>query len=571
MYKIKITTLVLSLVMAGNILFAQSIDEGKKFFYYEKYNSAKDVFTKLVNANANNIDAVYWLGQTYIELEDTASAKALYQKTLQTNPNAPLLMVGVGEIDLIENRASEARNRFETAISLSKGKDANVLNAIGKANIDVKGADSLYAIEKLKLAADKDKKNPDILTNLGDAYRKIPDGANAQTSYQNALAINPKYAKASFMIGRLYQTQGVAQEQYYMKYYNDAIAQDPNYAPVYYWLYDYYYHRDVNKSREYLDKYIALADPDSKNCYYQATLLYVSKMYKESIAKSDECITAGGANPFPNLYGLKAYAYDKMGDSINARKLFETYFQKQKPEKFGPNDYATYAKVLLKFPGNDSIAANYADKAVLLDTLESNKVDYITAIAANYAASKNFTQAGNWYSKILGIKKNYGKIDLYNAAYNNYIGGNCAAADTLYGLYIQKYPDEVYGYKWRARANECIDSTHEKGLANPYYEKVIQLGEVDTAKEKVKPDLIAAYNYMVAYYYNIKNDRDSALSYLNKILAVDPTNQTAQKNIDAIKSATQKQKTQAEGSKEKTPATKEKTSSTKTKTKTKST
>jgi tetratricopeptide (TPR) repeat protein len=561
MHKIKIT-LVLSLVMTGNMLFAQNIDEGKKFLYYEKFNSAKDVFTKLVNANPNNIDAVYWLGQTYINLEDTASAKSLYQKTLQTNPNSPLLMVGVGEIDLMENRASEARNRFETAISLSKGKDADVLNAIGKANIDVKGGDSLYAIEKLKLAADRDKKNPEILVNLGDANRKIPDGANAQISYQKALAINQNYARASFMIGRLYQTQGVSQEQYYMKYYNEAIAKDPNFAPVYYWLYDYYYRRDVNKSREYLDKYIALADPDPKNCYYQASILYASKLYKESITKSDECITAAGANPYPNLYGLKAYAYDKMGDSVNAKQFFETYFQKQKPEKFGPNDYATYAKVLLKFPGNDSVAADYADKAVALDTLESNKVDYITAIAANYAASKNYVQAGNWYAKILDIKKDYGKIDLYNAAYNNYLGGNCAAADTLYGLYVQKYPDEIYGYKWRARANECMDSTRELGLANPYYEKVIQLGEADTAKEKVKADLIAAYNYMVAYYYNIKSDRDSALSYLDKILAVDPGNETATKNRAAINAATQRQKTQAEGTKEKTPATKPKTKST---------
>jgi len=559
MHKIKISTLVLSLVISGNILFAQSIDDGKKFMYYEKYNSAKDVFSKLVNANPNNIDAVYWSGQAYLNLEDTASAKALYQKTLQANPNAPLLMVGVGEIELLEKKPNDARNRFETAISLSKGKDANVLNAVGKANIDVKGGDSLYAIEKLKLAAERDKKNPEIFVNLGDAYRKIPDGANAQIAYQNALAINKNYARASMMIGRLYQTQGISQEQYYMKYYNDAIAQDPNFAPIYYWLYDYYYRRDVNKSRDYLNKYITLADPDSKNCYYQASILYASKMYKESIAKSDECIAAAGANPFPNLYGLKAYSYDKLGDSVNAKTFFETYFQKQKAEKFGPNDYATYAKVLLKFPGNDSVAAAYADKAVALDTLESNKADYINAIAANYLASKNYKEAAKWYSKILGIKKNYGKIDLYNAAYNYYMADSCKSADSIYALYVQKYPDELYGYKWRAKANECIDSTRAQGLANPYYEKVIALAEADTAKEKVKADLIAAYNYMVAYSYNIKNDREAAIGYLDKILAVDPANEPAKKNRDAINAATQKQKTKTETTKEKVTPTKTKT------------
>jgi tetratricopeptide (TPR) repeat protein len=557
MIKLKITALLL-VVISGNIM-AQSLDEGKRFLYYERNNSAKDVFTKLVNANPNNIEAVYWLGQTYLSMEDTAAAKALYQKTMQANPNAPLLIVGVGHIELLENKTNDARNRFETAISLTKGKDANVLNAIGKANVDAKAGDATYAIEKLKLAAERDKKNADILMNLGDAYRKITDGANAQISYQSALALNPKNARANFMIGRLYQTQGTSQEQYYMKYYNDAIAQDPNFAPVYVWLYDYYYRRDVNKSRDYLAKYISVADPDPKNCYYQASILYASQLYKESIAKSDECITAGGNNPYPNLFGLKAYAYDKLGDSTNARTFFESYFQKQNPEKLGPNDYATYARILLKFPGNDSIAAGYAEKAVSLDTLESNKIDYISSIAANYAAAKNYKEAGKWYAKVLNIKKNFGKVDLHNAAYNNYLAGNYAAADSIYGIYTQKYPDEIYGYKWRARANEGIDSTRTQGLANPYYEKVIALAEADTAKDKVKSDLIAAYNYMVAYYYNIKNDKETALSYTDKILAVDPANAAAQQNKTALQAASVKQKTKTE--------TKEKGTETKVKTK----
>ncbi|MEO6455761.1 MAG: tetratricopeptide repeat protein [Ginsengibacter sp.] len=554
MLKIKIASLLLSLIITGNIITAQSLDEGKKFLYYDRNTSAKDVFTKLVNANPNNIDAVYWLGQAYINMEDTASAKALYQKTLQANPNAPLLMVGVGQIELMENKTTDARNRFETAISLSKGKDANILNAIGKANVDAKAGDAMYAVEKLKLAADRDKKNPDIFVNMGDAYRKLTDGANAQISYQSALALDSKNARANFMIGRLYQTQGTRQEEYYMKYYNDAIAQDPNFAPVYVWLYDYYYRRDVNKSREYLTKYIAVADPDPKNCYYQASILYASQLFKESLAKSDECITAGGSNPYPSLYGLKAYAYDKLGDSVNAKTFFDTYFQKQNPEKLGPNDYATYAKVLLKFPGNEALAGNYADSAVNRDTLESNKVDYLTAIAASYLPTKNYTEAGNWYTKILSVKKNFGKVDLYNAAYNNYLGGACKTADSIYAIYTQKYPDEIYGYKWRARSSECIDSTRAQGLANPFYEKLITLAEADTAKEKVKPDLIAAYNYMVAYNYNIKNDKEAAINYNDKILAVDPTNEGAIKNNVALR-AVPKQKTKTETTKEKvTPA-----------------
>ncbi len=48
------------------------------------------------------------------------------------------------------------------------------------------------------------------------------------------------------------------------------------------WLSEYYYRRDINKAKEYLDKYIAVADADSKNCYYQASFLYASLKFPEA-------------------------------------------------------------------------------------------------------------------------------------------------------------------------------------------------------------------------------------------------------------------------------------------------
>jgi tetratricopeptide (TPR) repeat protein len=533
MRKIKIISFLLSFLISANILFAQSIDEGKRFLYYERYNSAKDVFNKLVNANPNNVDAVYWLGQTYLGEEDSISAKALYQKTLNANPNSPLMLVAMGHIALLENQNNDARNRFETAISLTKGKDYNVINAIARANVDTKAGDAVYAIGKIKTIPEN-KRTAEIWTTLGDAYRKLIDGANAQLTYQSALAADPNYARASFMIGRLYQTQGFTQELYYMKYYNEAITKDPKFAPVYVWLSQYYYKRDINKAREYLDKYIAVADADTKNCYYQASYLYASGQYQQTITKANECISAGGKNPYPSLFGLKAFAYDKLGDSANAKTFFEMYFQKQNPEKLESGDYAKYGLVLLKFPGNEVTAAGYIQKAIALDTLEENKIEYITSVANSYLASKNYNEAAKWYTKLFSIKKNVTKTDIYNAGYNYYRSGNYKATDSIFGLYQQKYPEDILGVYMRARASEGIDTAGVLGLAKPYYEKVIQLGEASTDTARVKSQLIVAYNYMIAYYYNVKKDKATAITYNDKILAIDPTNAQAIANKAAL-------------------------------------
>ncbi len=545
MKKMKKLGILASFLIMGNMLFAQSIAEGKKFLNYERFESAQNTFQKMLTANPNDEEAAYGLGQTYLQNSDnpdTTAAKALYQKTLQANPNSALLMIGMGEIELMEGKTNEARNRFETAINLTKKKNIDdILLAVGRANIDAKAGDAVYAIDKLKQAADKNKKSAEIQIALGDAYRKLIDGANATVSYQNALAIEPNNARASFMIGRIFETQGYGQEPIYMRYYMDAMRQDPNFAPVFYWLYGYYYQRDVNKAREYLNKYVAVADKDSKNCYAEASLLYVSKLYDEAISKADACISTAGAKPFPNLFGLKAYAYDKKGDSLNAKKYFEEFFAKVNPEKIGPGDYATYAKVLLKFPGNEALATSNVEKALALDTVPEKRIGYVKDIAKNYFNEKNYLQAGKWYGKVLKVDTAFGKVDLYYAGYSDYLGGNYKSADSVFNIYQEKYPEDTYGWFLGAHAKEGIDSTGEKGLAKANYEKIIQIADTTKDISKIKDHLITAYRYMVAYNYNIKHNKDSAIVFNNKILEVDPKDATALKTKEALeaKSSTQ--------------------------------
>jgi tetratricopeptide (TPR) repeat protein len=329
MNKFKPGLLLLTTLFLFGTLRTQSIEEGRKFIYYERYKSAKDVFEKLVQANPNNIDAVYWLGQTYIGMEDIPAAKTLYQKTLAANSNSPLLIAGMGHVELLEGKPQDARNRFETSLSLSQNKSVPVLNAVGFANSnpDSKNGDGNYAVDKLKLATGiKGMKDPDVYVNLGDAYKKIGDGGKAQTAYEAALALDPKYARAPYRIGKIYQTQGRGQEEIYMKYFNDAIARDATYGPVYKNLSDLLYTTDVTKSAEYLEKFLANTDDDPKNCYYRASMKYAQGLFKEAVSKAEECLAA--PQPYWKLHGIIAYAQNKLGDSIKAKESFEKYLQK---------------------------------------------------------------------------------------------------------------------------------------------------------------------------------------------------------------------------------------------------
>jgi len=527
---------MVTILFAGSV-FAQSIDEGKKFLYYERYKSAKDIFQKLSNANPADETAAYYLGQSMIGLEDIAGAKALYLQKLSATPNSPLILAGIGHVELLEGKTAEARNKFETAISLSGGKRIDVLNAVGAPNSDpeIKNGDASYAIDKLKLATTiKGFKDPEVWANLGDAYRKNSDGGGAIQSYDAALRLNPNYARAIYRKGRLYQSQGRMQENLYTGFYNDAIAKDVNYAPVYNTLFNYYYETDVPRSAQYFEKLMANSDDDPKACYYRASLQYAQGLFSQAITKASECISAGGTNAYPNLYGVKAQAYNRLGDSVNAKASYEEYFKRQIISKVGPGDYSSYAMILLKFPGNESQAASYVEKAVALDSIEANRVSYLKALANAYRTQKNFGEAAKWYNQVLTLKKNYSNVDLYNAGYDYFRAGKFDSSVAVFTKYTAKYPEDIFGYYMIAKANGGIDTTFATGLALNSYLKAIEVGEKATDKTKIKDQLVGAYTFMMQYSFNVKRDQVAAVAYADKALALDPTDQQSIKNKEFV-------------------------------------
>ena len=531
-------SLVLSAVMCGNALFAQSVDQGKKFFYYERYNSAKAELEKVLAANPNNIEATYWLGQTLLEMKDSVAARDLYQKALATNGNAPLLLVGTGQVELMDGKKEEARQRFETAISLTKSKDIDIFNAIGRANVQARNGDADYALEKLNQATQVKKFNDPITYLLmGDAYRKKVDGGSAVQNYQRALEMKPDLAAAKHRIGRIYLTQ--KNSEIFLPAFEDAIRIDANYAPAIYDLYYYYFSRDINKAKDYYDKYLAVSDPNPENDYEKTAILYASRRYDEAISTANGFIAQLGDKADPKYYKLIAYSYDEKKDSLNAHKYLEQYFGKQKQEGFVPKDYEFLANTLAKFPGNEVQAMESYDKAIVMDTAMESKLELMTNAAALAKKTGNRVAEAKYLGQLVATKKDPNNVDFYNWGFANYQAGQYATADSIFAIYTEKYPTEIYGYLWRARTNQAMDTTMQQGLAVPHYEKLGEMAlSIDAAK--FKGQAVSSYFYLVQYYNDIKKDPAKALEYVDKVLAIDPANETAVKIKDILSKAVNK-------------------------------
>lgn len=535
MYKMKLS-FVLILVMISGILTAQSLQEGKKFLYQQRFASAKSTMEKVVAAAPTNPESIYWLAQVHFEMKDVNGAKEVLRKGMDgANGSNPLLLVAMGQAELVDKKPNDARQRFETAISLTKGKDVAVYAAIGKANLE-EGGDAAYGIEKLKAATlVKNFKDAMVHVYMGDLYRKIMDGGGAVSSYENALLVDPKLAIAKYKIGKIYLTQGNEQRDIFLQKFNDAITDDGTFTPALYDMYVYYFLRDVVKATDFFNRYKANTDAGPALDYEEASLQFAGGDFKNAITKSDALLGTQGENADARLYRLKAYSYDKLGDSIQALSLLETFFQKAKAEQINPDNYVVAAFNAAKQKADPAKVDYYFTKSIETDTLVANKIDYAKKAADFFKKSGNNVKSAEWLTKILTINPKLSKVDIYNAGLENFKATQYQRADSIFSIYKTQFPTEVYGHYWSFRSRSVIDSTMEQGLAVADCEKFISIAELDKAKNK--STLITAFGYMAGYSANIKKDLATAKTYLEKIIEIDPTNQDAIKNRDIIDKA----------------------------------
>ncbi|HTM91594.1 MAG TPA: tetratricopeptide repeat protein [Flavisolibacter sp.] len=550
---------------------AQNLQQGINDLYAERYQSAKTTFEKLLASNPNNIEANYWLGQTYLDNNDVNGAKAVYEKALASSNNAPLILVGMGQVELMQGKAAEARQRFETAINASKGRkgnDPNILNAVGHAIVESYSEQSKtdldYAISKLNEAAQLAPTNPDIQLNLGNAYRKKRDGGAAIQAYTKA----GNFAPALYQAGRIYQTQKSLRQpddwDVVLDLYNRAVAADPKFAPAYEQLYVYYLwaKQDFSTAENIATKYVSSSDPSVENEYMVAQTKFVQQKYSDAIDIGKKIIAQTNGNARTRVYRLLSYSYMGNKDTATACTYANQFFEKEKNEdKIEASDYLMHAQACGK--GNPSVILADIDKARQKDPQQVARV--LREALDDARKGGNKLLEGELSLILYGMQgANANPQNLIAIGVTFSQGGQLQKADSIFNAYSKASPDSIYGYYWSGRLHSQIDSTMAQGLAVPDYEQVLRVAAMDTARYKTMG--VQAAGYLAGYYNNIKSDRATALSYIEKGLLLDPTNETLQRFKQALTPKQQQQKTSTSNNAAKT-ETKTKTGDTKTKTK----
>lgn len=559
--KKKFIGILSTFLLTIGIVKAQSVSDGVKDLYAQRYQGAKATFEKLLAANPNDIQATYWLGQTFIEMNDVAAAKSLYEKALMASANAPLVIVGMGQVELIQNKINEARQRFEAAITMSagrKGNDPEILNAVGHAIASVytdkeKKGDINFAVTKLQEAASLKPKDDQLLAtiyvNLGDAQRLArpgEGGSEAFQSYKMAMDAKPDFPLSYWRMASIFNTQRNFDQ--YQHYLEIAIEKDPRFAPAYYDLYYYKLGRlDFNNAEFYAKKFVETSDPDPQNDYLRVQTLYAKKEYDQAIAGANNIVSQSGANTKPIVYRLLAYSYVGKGDTLAAKPHIDNFFAKAKEKDINPKDYTLKAMIYSKIPGQEDVVMQSYRDGVKADTSLENKIDLVKEGIKFFEEKKKNHEAAQLYELLFEVKPtaDVNLNELFGATLANYRDSSYSKSREYALKMIGIAPDQQFGYEWAFNNAKIIDTLKKDSIAVPDGMNLIAFTKGDTLKFGRQ---LQGAAYFIAIYYNEKKELDSAIKYLS--LMKSATTETAQResiqnNIDALKEVLKKSKASA--------------------------
>ena len=439
---------------------------------------------------------------------------------------------------------------------------------------DIENISKLVKENKSNPAAIKDqiknfrknyKKNAEALTALGRAYLDVKDTANAQALAESAMKANSKYGPGYVLMGdiEVFKDNGGAASAWfeqatmmdpqsvdgYRRYAQVNSKANPTMAvmkleelrkvrpdyPVDIISAEIYDKAgNIKKAVEYYDKVDRSKMEDYQLAAY-ATDCYLLQEYQKSLEIAQLGCTKFAGNVGLNRLSLfnltELKKYDEAVAAGNA--LF-----KCEGAKISGNDYLYMG---MAYNGNKDYdnAISQFQKAVAQDANNKDLLEKTYKVLADvYSEKGNIDSAVVYFNKYAEIAPKVTAYDystlanMYRTQAENAQGSDkekyLLEADKVYALIADKFPSVAdFATLQRAHIGFTLDPETKTGAAKPHYEKLIEIikgHETEAANDKAR--LIESYRYL-GYYYTLAKEQAKADEYWNKVLELDPENETA--------------------------------------------
>ena len=278
MRSLKKLVVVAMVIFASLRIQAQTIEDGMKAWSNENFNTARDIFKKVSDADPNNATALFYYGQSLFKTEDINGARAAFDKGFAARPAEFLCYVGQAKCMLETGDVAGAEKKIDAALKGSKSKDQDIYRYIADAYSTNKNKDWIKAIDYAMKAINTPKGKTDFnsYNTLGDVYfdkhysgnGEDKDIGNAVTNYEKSYQLNPKSPYAMTRIGKIWSTTRMDQSyKLTIEALDKAKEAQPDFIPLH-GVYAFIYEKSgqYEKAVERFEKVLSI-NPGRKEVY----------------------------------------------------------------------------------------------------------------------------------------------------------------------------------------------------------------------------------------------------------------------------------------------------------------
>ena len=566
MMKIKLNTMNISKVTLGVALFAtaisvqaQDINQAKRAIDAEQYESAKSLLKSIIKEKPSNGEAFFTLGNVYLTQKVQDSAKLYFQNGLTASDKGLLNNIGLGQMDLDAKNSAAAQAKFAAVTKEMRRKDFQEYIYIARAYMNAEKPDYKSAIDILNKAVAINSADAQLQLALGDAYYGDGKQNEAYVAYRNAFQADNTLLRAKMQLGVL--LKGAKSYDEALKAYNEVIAINPNYGPVYRELAETYYKIARNKPSQaaanyktamgYYDKYMSLTDYSIHSRMRRADFMILVEDYVALEVEANKMIELDKVNP--RIYRYLGYSAYKNGNVDVAIKSLENFINSPGNKAIALDYlYLGLTKIKKGTSADGSSVEPAAFQAGLVDIkkaieMEPLAVQDLSEVGKNMFSKKLYSEAAALFEFGANTKESTTYLDdniYYGLAhyYANVYKAKDAKVDAValeksivaFGKVLEASPSYLEAYLYLARTNRLLDKD-DAMVKNyeDYVAKTMELGAEEVAKDAVKAKIIESYNNIAASYAN--TDKVKAIEYFNKTLALDAANNYANESIKILK------------------------------------
>ena len=421
-----------------------------------------------------------------------------------------------------------------------------------------------------EVAFKKNKKNPEAILKIAQAFYAQKDTANAR-KYANLSneAGKPKYqfAPAYLLLGDIEASYGTDGGKA-ASYYNQAITFNPKnpegykkWAMVYRKISPTQAAKKLEEMKvqcpdEDIDAFkghIFMLANDEKQAYENYVKADINKLDKlglnefvrcsyftghfaDAVRAAEAGIKLEPRNPTFNRIAMFANYELKNYDA--AKSYIHKYFYETDSAKVSEYDHFYTALIYQALEDKANMYAHY-DKALELVNDQSmiKRWAILKSVSDSYLKEKEFENAIKYYEQYLACKPNLNFDDEEGMAniYSKYGDSDPAKkkemtnkAIEIFGTLAEKYPiQEVYATFMRAGLNNKLDDNMKNNLAKADYQKVVDLLANKADRTKGEDTMLKTSYHYLMYNAFLNKNTAGAKEIAEKILVIDPEYKSA--------------------------------------------